>query len=193
MAVANRPIWSTARSAPRRSLATGQAVQRGRSFPMAVLGRYHNPVQIRDPLTDRHRIISARVVLWMSEVGSIAEAGWRANSGHSVADRNSAAAGSISTQTGQSGRIACARFALDVSHYRSFADTAMTRILSVRASPLYCDRPCHSITSSARSRIDGGNVIPSALAVFRLTTRRNLLACSNGNSAGRAPLRILSI
>jgi len=35
----------------------------------------------------------------------------------------------------------------------------------------------HSITSSARSRIEGGIVRPSALAVFRLTTSWNLVGC----------------
>jgi hypothetical protein len=50
----------------------------------------------------------------------------------------------------------------------------------------------HSITSSARNRIEYGIVSPSALAVFRLTTSSNLVGCSIGRSAGLAPLRILS-
>ena len=33
----------------------------------------------------------------------------------------------------------------------------------------------YSITLVARSRIDGGNVIPSALAVFKLTTNSSLM------------------
>jgi hypothetical protein len=51
----------------------------------------------------------------------------------------------------------------------------------------------HSITLSARARIEGGMVRPSALAVFRLMTSWYLEACSTGRSAGFAPLRILSM
>ena len=54
-----------------------------------------------------------------------------------------------------------------------------------------CDRP-HSITSSARSRIDWGMVRPSAFAVLRLITSSNLVGCSTGRSAGFVPLRIRS-
>src|SRR5215472_379000 len=46
----------------------------------------------------------------------------------------------------------------------------------------------HSITSSARTRIDGGTVMPSALAVLRLTTSSNVVGCCTGRSAGLAPL-----
>src|SRR6516225_8375032 len=42
----------------------------------------------------------------------------------------------------------------------------------------------HSMTSSARARIDGGTVRPSACAVFRLTTSSNLVGCWTGRSAG---------
>src|SRR5262249_19540440 len=42
----------------------------------------------------------------------------------------------------------------------------------------------HSITSSARSRSIGKIVMPSALAVFRLTTSSNFDGCSIGRSAG---------
>ena len=52
--------------------------------------------------------------------------------------------------------------------------------------------PAHRITSSARSRIDSGIVMPSALAVLRLTTSSNLVGCSIGRSPGLAPFRILS-
>src|SRR6266852_6435219 len=45
----------------------------------------------------------------------------------------------------------------------------------------------HSITSSARSRIDIGMSMPSDLAVFRLTISSILVACSTGSSAGFAP------
>src|SRR5205814_10277012 len=52
------------------------------------------------------------------------------------------------------------------------------------------DPPLHSMTSSARARIDGGTVRPSAIAVLRLTTSSNLVGCSTGRSAGLAPLRV---
>jgi hypothetical protein len=52
-------------------------------------------------------------------------------------------------------------------------------------------RAGHSMTSSARARIEGGTVRPSAWAVFRLTTSSNLVGCCTGRSAGFAPLRIL--
>jgi len=52
--------------------------------------------------------------------------------------------------------------------------------------------PPHSITSSARTRSEGGTLRPSALAVFRLITISNLVGCSIGRSAGFVPLRILS-
>ena len=48
-----------------------------------------------------------------------------------------------------------------------------------------------SMTSSARARIDGGTVRPSALAVLRLTTSSKVVGCWTGRSAGLAPLRIL--
>src|SRR5215813_691740 len=49
----------------------------------------------------------------------------------------------------------------------------------------------HSITLSARASNIGGMVMPSALAVFRLMMRSNLVGCSTGISAGCAPRRIL--
>src|ERR1700733_4763088 len=42
----------------------------------------------------------------------------------------------------------------------------------------------YSITSSARARKDSRMVGPSALAVFRLTTRSNLVGCSTGRPFG---------
>src|SRR5262245_53953639 len=50
----------------------------------------------------------------------------------------------------------------------------------------------HSITSSARNRRVGEIVMPSALAVFRLTASSNFDGCSIGRSAGFAPRRTLS-
>src|SRR5262249_55029504 len=50
----------------------------------------------------------------------------------------------------------------------------------------------HSITSSARSRIDCGTVRPSALAALRLTAISNLVGACTGRSAGFSPLRMRS-
>jgi hypothetical protein len=46
----------------------------------------------------------------------------------------------------------------------------------------------HSITSSARAIRVGRTVMPSALAVLRLSTNSNFVGCITGNSAGLAPL-----
>src|SRR5262245_31388623 len=51
---------------------------------------------------------------------------------------------------------------------------------------------CYSITSSARSRIDGGTVMPSSDAVFRFSTNSNLVGVSIGVSATLAPRRIFA-
>src|SRR5262249_53072079 len=50
----------------------------------------------------------------------------------------------------------------------------------------------HLITSSASISRDGGTVILSAAAVFRLMTSSNFIGCSMGRSAGLVPFRILS-
>src|SRR5215470_19896657 len=50
----------------------------------------------------------------------------------------------------------------------------------------------HSITSSAMASSVGGTPRPKALAVLRLITNSNLVACWTGKSEGFAPLRILS-
>jgi isoquinoline 1-oxidoreductase beta subunit len=50
----------------------------------------------------------------------------------------------------------------------------------------------YSITSSARASSAGGIVRPSVFAVLRLITSSNFVGCWTGNSAGFAPLRILS-
>src|SRR2546425_13000313 len=55
-----------------------------------------------------------------------------------------------------------------------------------------CPAPAYLITSSACIRSVGGNVIPRAFAVLRLSTSSNLMGCSTGRSAGLAPFRILS-
>ena len=46
----------------------------------------------------------------------------------------------------------------------------------------------YSITRSARTRIERGIVMPSALAVFILITSSNFVGCSTRSSAGLAPL-----
>jgi hypothetical protein len=62
------------------------------------------------------------------------------------------------------------------------------------ASSRACSKaPHYSITSSARPRIAGGMVMPSALAVLRLIISWYWEACSTGRSAGFEPLRILSM
>ena len=50
----------------------------------------------------------------------------------------------------------------------------------------------YSITSSARSRIDGGIASPSALAVFRFRTISNLVGNCTGRSPGFSPRRMRS-
>ena len=49
-----------------------------------------------------------------------------------------------------------------------------------------------SMTSSALISIAAGIVRPSVSKVFLLMTRRKWVGCSNGRSAGRAPLKIRS-
>jgi integrase len=49
----------------------------------------------------------------------------------------------------------------------------------------------HSITSSARSRIDAGSVMPISFAVFKFATSWNRVGRSAGNSATFAPCRTL--
>jgi transposase len=52
-------------------------------------------------------------------------------------------------------------------------------------------RKGQSITSSAMASSVGGTSRPSVLAVLRLMTSSNLVACTTGKSAGLSPLRIL--
>jgi hypothetical protein len=51
----------------------------------------------------------------------------------------------------------------------------------------------HSITSSARVSIEGGTVMPSALAVLTLIAISNLVGACTGKSAGFAPFRMRSM
>src|SRR2546429_3574521 len=48
----------------------------------------------------------------------------------------------------------------------------------------------HSITSSARPESGSGTVMPSALAVLRLTISSTFVDCTIGRSAGFSPLRM---
>src|SRR5262249_7943804 len=50
--------------------------------------------------------------------------------------------------------------------------------------------PFHSMTSSARASSVRGTVMPSALAVLRLTTSSTFVVCWTGRSDGFSPLRI---
>ena len=59
-----------------------------------------------------------------------------------------------------------------------------------QAGPEAAIRLSYSMTSSARARIAGGIVRPSALAVLRLTTSSNVVGCWTGRSAGFVPLRM---
>src|SRR5712691_348244 len=75
----------------------------------------------------------------------------------------------------------------------------LTRLLRARrarpshgaAEQHYELAPLHSITSSARASSNGGNSIPSALAVLRLRISSYLVGCSTGRSAALAPFKIL--
>src|SRR5207244_8241888 len=83
-------------------------------------------------------------------------------------------------------------------HEHANASHPLGLLRARRARPSYCRAAekrdelaaDHSITSSARNRIDVGTVTPSDLAVLRLTTNSNLVGCSTGKSAGAAPLRM---
>src|SRR5262249_48208269 len=50
--------------------------------------------------------------------------------------------------------------------------------------------PLHSITSSARASKVGGISAPIDLAVFKLMTKSNLVACCTGSSPAFSPLRM---
>src|SRR5262249_25487888 len=50
--------------------------------------------------------------------------------------------------------------------------------------------PLHSITSSASASRLAGTAMPSALAVFRLSTNSNLVGCTTGRSEGFSPASI---
>src|SRR5690349_2866135 len=81
--------------------------------------------------------------------------------------------------------LGAARHTLPEARSTSAGNTKAKHEVIQRNSP-------HRITSSARTRIDSGIVMPRALAVFRLTINSNFVGCSIGRSAGLAPFRILS-
>src|SRR5215831_6728553 len=64
------------------------------------------------------------------------------------------------------------------------ADIDVTTISRPRATKPDINGSAYSITSSARARINGGIVRPSALAVLRLMMSLNVVGCSIGRSAG---------
>src|ERR1700688_380025 len=65
--------------------------------------------------------------------------------------------------------------------------------IPTRSNPdLACDRPPHSMTSSARVTRVCGKLRPIAAAVLRLTDSVNLAGSCTGNSAGFSPLRMRS-
>ena len=73
----------------------------------------------------------------------------------------------------------------------ALSGTVLAMVLPLDGYPSI--RRCHhSITLSARRSMLCGTVMPSALAVFRLITSSNFVACTTGSSAGFAPFRILS-
>jgi hypothetical protein len=76
---------------------------------------------------------------------------------------------------------------------RPIADRRRDEHKIVREVPKPSIGQRHSITSSARIRIDRGTVRPSALAVLRFTMYSNVVGCSTGKSEGFVPLRILSM
>src|SRR5262249_27600225 len=91
-------------------------------------------------------------------------------------------------------RRALGRPEADVGDHRQRARLGACGQGQARGANEQCDEitPPHSITSSASASNVGGTSRPSALAVLRLMTDLNLVACSTGISPGLAPLRILS-
>jgi hypothetical protein len=83
-----------------------------------------------------------------------------------------------------------ARWETDVLH----TSTLTSLVCSPCAFHYPLQLPCARlwITLSAKTRRDGGIVIPRALAVLRLRTSSNLMGCSTGRSAGLGSFMILS-
>ena len=59
--------------------------------------------------------------------------------------------------------------------------------LCAKSILIRCSNIAYSITSSARASDEGGTVMPSAFAVFRLIIRSYLVGACTGKSAGFSP------
>ena len=66
--------------------------------------------------------------------------------------------------------------------FLTLSDTLQTRITALRKD--------HSITSLACASKLAGTEIPSNLAVYKLMTSSNFVACMTGKSDGLSPLRM---
>src|SRR5262249_22883886 len=79
----------------------------------------------------------------------------------------------------------------DAPHLLALLRTRRERPRRCRAAEQSDERAAlHSITSSARASTFGGISRPMAFAVLRLIVSSNLVGCSIGRSAGRAPCKI---
>jgi len=108
---------------------------------------------------------------------------------------NSVRCAAISTRTAPNSsrtRCCCAARNSRVIHHTRTAHVNQTHISVAKRVLGELTRLAHdhSMTSSARARIDGGTVMPRASAVFKLTTSSKVVGCWTGRSAGFAPLRI---
>jgi hypothetical protein len=74
-----------------------------------------------------------------------------------------------------------------LGHKRTFRRAPPMSALTAKAN--IAQRSGHSMTSSASESRLSDILIPSALAVFKLITIKNFVACMIGKSAGLAPLR----
>jgi hypothetical protein len=63
-------------------------------------------------------------------------------------------------------------------------------LLCAKSGLMHRSKHCYSISSSARPISVFGTVMPSALAVLRLMTNSNLVACTAGNSIARLDNRL---
>src|SRR5262249_5295206 len=93
----------------------------------------------------------------------------------------------------------CLGIVLRQVHQHPNAPDAVRLLRARRERP--CDRAAeegderaafHSITSSVRASSEMGGSSPRALAVLRLMTSSNLVACWTGRSPGFSPLRMRS-
>src|SRR5947199_305578 len=97
--------------------------------------------------------------------------------------------------TGNAFRVACGYVHKDGDTTNGVASLLRTRHhrpSNTTAHPCNELTPLHSMTSSARTKTEGGIPMPRACAVLPFTASSNLVGCSTGRSAGLAPLRILT-